>query len=90
MLAEQRADADAGEVVAGLADARRAGSVVAVLRMIERQFHEPLEGDATAAAGDFAADFVDEFRVAGHAPTITQRVGAVKVKLRLQEAVKPR
>src|SRR5260221_485635 len=37
---EQRADADASEVVTGFADVCRAGGVVTVLWVIKRQFHE--------------------------------------------------
>ena len=43
-LAEQRPDAHAGKKIALSADATRPGSIIAVFRMIERQFHDPRKG----------------------------------------------
>ena len=74
-LAEQRADADAGEIIARFADAFAARSVVPMLRVVKGQIHEPFEGDAAAAAVDVASDSLDEIGVAIHAREHSQTMG---------------
>lgn len=77
---EQRADADAGKIIASSADPFPPGGVIAVLRMIEGQFHEPVERDPAAGRVEFAADIAVQLRIAVHAPTITERRALMKSK----------
>ncbi len=61
---EERADADAGEVIATAAEPRATGAVVAVLGMVERVLHEAGERERAAEA-DFGADGFRQSVVAG-------------------------
>ncbi len=64
---EQATDADAGEIVARPPDTVRPGRVVAVVRMIESQIHEPRKGNQVAGGFNFRPDRPDQARVAaGH------------------------
>ena len=80
---EKRADADAGEVIAAFAGACFPRAVIPVPGMVECQFHEPDEGEAPAAGGDFTVDIYDEFWFAGHADTIARQGMLQKRKLHL-------
>jgi len=59
-----------------------------VLRMIQRQFHEPLERDPAAARVEFAADNTMQFGIAAHALTITEPRPLMKAKWRRKNTCK--
>jgi hypothetical protein len=81
---KQRPHAHAGEVIALLTNAFVPASVVPVLRVIQRQFHEPRERDSSAARFHFAPDFTEQLGVTIHVTTIAEWGALLKAKEHLQ------
>ena len=63
--AEERVSLGCGQEVAGASRSAHRRDVVPPCRMIERQLHEPREGDAATGGVNLGADDGDEIRLVG-------------------------